>query len=214
MLVYFKKDGELKVAQAILGAEGTEVMINDTELSWMPGEHASFVDKLEDNQIFVSGNASVTGNGIFPDIIFSNITGIESNNPDAKPDCIAPYDGKPLKPQYDKYTMKYPPGNHYHEAYEKISSSMSISAQNDEGLIVAQGSISKYQEEELRKGGNIIDDNSFIVTREEYDMLHGQYLYQKDMYIDKHELYVDPSFKIESSLDDPALEDTSNTPKP
>ena len=81
MLVFFRKDGDLKVAQVMMGATDTKVDIFDKNIEDAHPSHRGMLEKMKEDQIFVTGNSSVMGNGIFLDNALTNITGIKSRHP-------------------------------------------------------------------------------------------------------------------------------------
>ena len=84
MLIYHRspETKELMVAQVIHGAGSTSSDIYHTDFSSMSETHIEIVKRMKNDEIVITGNSSVVGNGRFKDNLFTDYTKIDSIHPD------------------------------------------------------------------------------------------------------------------------------------
>ena len=104
---------------------------------------------------------------------------------------------KPLM-SYRNYKFKFPPGDHYSVAYETLASPVSLRAEED-GVIVAVGSISKAMVESLEESEVSFPNMSYVVDYKTYEAITGKLKYDEDVYIEEHNLFPSVSLEKETS---------------
>lgn len=89
------------------------------------------------------------------------------------------------------YKKKFPAGHHYHLAHVALQHDTIgiLGKKNNE--IVASGTISKQQVEDLQKRSDLtFMDNNFVVDYEEYNKLCQEFIYEKEAYIEVNQIEI------------------------
>ena len=84
MLIYYKKDEKIYVSQVTISLPKFQTTAVVKDIDNLPKQHQPYVRQIEkaEDQIFVSGNSTVIGNGIFLDNLFTEYTGVKSKHPE------------------------------------------------------------------------------------------------------------------------------------
>lgn len=89
------------------------------------------------------------------------------------------------------YKKKFPVGHHYHVAHVALQHDTIGILGKKNGEIVASGTVSKKQIEELQKRGLPTFENNIIVDYKEYEKLCQEYIYEKEAYIEANNIKIE-----------------------
>jgi len=214
MLIY-KKDkqspGKVIVTEVSFSAEDAKVSRKEVNLLDILSKSAvPYITRLGEDEVLITGNSSILGDGIFKDYVFSKYQ---------KEAPLSVEEGNPLRLRYDTimfreeepkllikegiYHPKYPQGGHFSKAYEALVSDIGILTEEvyGSGIYSDTGSISSCQawmlkQTEIRMIGEEGKKTNFIVTPDIFDQLIAEFSRQKEIYIDFAELIDNPEKKI------------------
>lgn len=155
MLIYYKhpETKKLMIAQVTHSENGLDIERHEKDLSSVHERAHGIVSRMQDDEIVVTGNTTIVGNGRFLDNLYTDITNIKSKHPEIF---------TPLNPDYK-------PGRKELEEKRRNDWTSYAGTLRKERAELIAGGISTEDLEVAEENWEKLEGEMSIMLREEYD---------------------------------------------